>query len=343
MEQFRRHCLFASIAVLWSSSLCWALPSHPMANPSIYLSREKTAPIAIKQTLSDLRTQIQAQRLTFTVGYTIAMDRPLSQITGLVPPVNLPAIIAAQNLTAKQSLAAEVAALASFKKQFPGKLPQPLPSPTPAAPAFNWCDRGVVTPVRDQGGCGSCWAFATIGAFEASWYIRNYEEIDASEQMLVNCGYPMSCAGGWEAFDDLWDPGVAKESDVPYLSHDASCDHRTPRPYKAYTWGSVRSTSYQPSLSEIKQALCDHGPLWVDVLATPAFHAYTGGIFNENNHDRTNHAVTLCGWDDSKQAWLIKNSWGTGWGLSGYMWIHYGSNGICTCPYWVDARTPYDP
>jgi cathepsin L len=78
--------------------------------------------------------------------------------------------------------------------------------------------------------------------------------------------------------------------------------------------------------------------LAVAVRVTSAFQHYTGGVFNERDGGNVNHGVTLIGWDDNKQAWLIKNSWGTGWGEDGYMWINYNSNSIGYRAAWVQAR-----
>jgi cathepsin L len=102
-----------------------------------------------------------------------------------------------------------------------------------------------------------------------------------------------------------------------------------------------------PTVAEIKKALCEHGALAVAVHVSNAFRLYTGGVFNEQaNGLIKNHEVTLIGWDDSKGAWLIKNSWGTGWGgngddassTRGYMWIAYGSNDVGYNASWVDVK-----
>jgi hypothetical protein len=93
-----------------------------------------------------------------------------------------------------------------------------------------------------------------------------------------------------------------------------------------------------PSVTKLKNALCKYGPLAVAVRVTSAFQAYKSGVFNQKDPGGVNHGVTLVGWDDSKKAWLIKNSWGPGWGMSGYMWIGYGSNKIGYGAGWTVAR-----
>jgi Papain family cysteine protease len=82
-----------------------------------------------------------------------------------------------------------------------------------------------------------------------------------------------------------------------------------------------------------------HGPLAAAMMATQAFQSYTGGVFNQTGVTGINHAITIGGWDESKQAWLIKNSWSTGWGLAGYAWVHYGSNSIGYAAAWVQAAS----
>jgi cathepsin L len=89
----------------------------------------------------------------------------------------------------------------------------------------------------------------------------------------------------------------------------------------------------------MKQALCAYGPLSVCVRVTSAFQAYHSGVFNQNDPGAINHCVTLVGWNDAKGAWLIKNSWGTGWGMNGYMWIKYGSNSIGKLALWVKSKS----
>jgi len=92
-----------------------------------------------------------------------------------------------------------------------------------------------------------------------------------------------------------------------------------------------------PTVDEVKEAICAHGAVAASVRATPAFHHYTGGVFNEHDPGPTNHAILLVGWDDSKGAWLLKNSWTTNWGENGYMWIAYDSNSVGHAAAWVHA------
>jgi cathepsin L len=102
----------------------------------------------------------------------------------------------------------------------------------------------------------------------------------------------------------------------------------------------VKDDGSIPSVSQMKQAICDHGAISVAVRATDLFQAYKSGVFNESDPGQINHAVSLVGWDNSKNAWLLKNSWSTVWGMDGYMWIKYLSNSIGYASAWVDADKP---
>jgi cathepsin L len=102
---------------------------------------------------------------------------------------------------------------------------------------------------------------------------------------------------------------------------------------------------------QLKQALLEHGPLVVLVHMDNAFKAYKGGVFNERSQGKVNHAVVLLGWDDTKRAWLIQNSYGNKWGtkmidepwaIAGYMWIEWESNGIGQFAAWVDAYIDFE-
>jgi cathepsin L len=204
---------------------------------------------------------------------------------------------------------------------------------------FSWKDRGKVTPVKNQDGCGSCWDFGTMGAYEGSYAIRNNALVDTSEQDVLSCSGAGSCGGGWWAFPWLISHGTSTEAAYPYTATDSACNAGVPVSYRAVAWGYVIPSGGIPTVQQMKQALCDHGPLAVAVYVSGAFQAYSSGVFNE--HDTThniNHGVTLVGWDDTKHAWLIKNSWGTGWGMAGYMWIDYTSNKIGQGAAWVQAR-----
>ena len=290
-----------------------------------YEQRELQAVHAIKSELLKLRKDIMAKKLTFEVGYTTAMNFKIAQITGLRVPADLLDLIKKQNASLKEFLA---------KK----RLLELRPKDCAKSRCFDWRRYQGATGVRDQGPCGSCWAFATHGAYEGSYRILTHIEADTSEQDTLDCSSSGNCIdGGWWAHKYLVKSGSATEGDYPYKANQGPCMTSIARPYKAITWGYVEESSAIPSVEKLKAALCEHGPLTVAVRVTPLFQAYTSGVFNEHDEGKVNHGVTLIGWDDVKKAWLLKNSWGPGWGERGYMWIAYYSNKIGYAATWVRA------
>ena len=114
------------------------------------------------------------------------------------------------------------------------------------------------------------------------------------------------------------------------------------RIYKAAAWGYVDGADSVPSQDLLKQALCDHGPLLVAVMATPSFQAYDpskypGGLFSEAGvvPGQINHAVMIVGW--TQTGWIVRNSWRADWGDKGYILIKYGSNNIGFGAAWVEV------
>jgi cathepsin L len=331
------------------------IPSSPVLERNLtqikvspfYLEREQKAPLAIKNQIVDLRRDIQAKNLSFQVGYTTALDYKLQQLAGTKAPDDLPAQAQKQNTLATQILNIDLAERDKFERLNPGKIPelQLIQSRGcfASAKSFDWRNLNKVTPVRNQGACGSCWAFAALGAYEGNNLIRNNAQADASEQHIVNWGNAGSCSGGWwaKAFDFLINNGTATESTVPYTASNNAYNSNVSTPYRSIAWGYVKADGGIPTVAAMKQAMCKHGPLTVAVRVTPAFQAYTGGVFNEQSTGAINHGVTLIGWDDNKGAWLIKNSWGTGWGDNGYMWISYNSNRIGYGAAWTQARSTF--
>jgi len=190
----------------------------------------------------------------------------------------------------------------------------------------NYSSNNWMTSVKDQASCGSCWAFSALGAVESAYNIYNNDstiDLDLSEQELVSCCFnssvcPLSakCEGGQpdESLNYTKYNGTTDESCFAYTHTNDSCGNRCAdaanRTYTINDWGWIVNTT-----SAMKQALIDYGPLSVGV--------YWNGTAFDNSSDE-NHAVVLVGYNDSSSEWIIKNSWGTGWGDNGYGTISYG-------------------
>jgi PKD repeat protein len=229
--------------------------------------------------------------------------------------------------------------------------------PNRALPAqFNWCDQGKCTPIKNQGSCGSCWAFAQVAPTESVIAIGDNVMRDLSEQFVVSCNEDgWSCNGGWYDFDMFINdaigyqtaPGVVYEADKPYTATNGTCSVAYPAHEKMKSWGYAGTSSGVPTVTQIKEAIYNYGPVAVAVYATSAFQSYSGGIFTTNASGTINHAVALTGWNDADGGyWYLRNSWGTGWGESGYMRIKWGVNQVGYRAAWVDyegaAPTPVD-
>jgi len=224
--------------------------------------------------------------------------------------------------------------------------------------SFSWCDhpdgKDYCPPIQNQGTCGSCWAFTTVGAMETLINIKDGVERDLSEQHLLSCnsedigdGRRWSCAnGGWYAFDYYTDklsyphnsgPGTVWELDFVYTGEDTACQAGLPHQERLSSWSYI-DPSNPLSLSyvdDIKQAILDYGPVVTSLCVGPAAKEYRGGVFSTNESHlcqqygvETNHAVLIVGWDNSEGTWVVRNSWDTWWGEEGYARIKYGTSNV---------------
>jgi C1A family cysteine protease len=217
--------------------------------------------------------------------------------------------------------------------------------------SFNWCDQNGCTPIKNQGSCGSCWAFSTVATFESVININDGDTVDLSEQYLLSCNDDgWSCDGGWWAHDyhqskkvsGQTEAGAVLESDYPYEGQDTSCGPDYPKAYNIDSWHYVcGSESCTPTTDQIKQAIYDHGAVSVAVCSE-TMSSYSGGIFTDSCSN-LDHAVNLVGWDDDGGYWIMRNSWGTNWGESGYMRIKYGVSGIGSNANYVVYGDNTDP
>ncbi|HRF45646.1 MAG TPA: C1 family peptidase, partial [Candidatus Competibacteraceae bacterium] len=215
--------------------------------------------------------------------------------------------------------------------------------PMAALPAaWDWRTSGAgLTPVRDQGNCGSCWAFATVGALESTLKVKMGSDVNASEQFLVSCNNnSYSCSGGWFAHDYHANTlgklqtvaGAAPETDMPYTASNGSCKALSNHPNRISSWSYLAGYTV-PSVDQIKNAIYTYGSVAAAVCVGSAFQGYRSGVFATDESaacgtNKVNHAIVLVGWDDATQSWVLRNSWGPSWAEQGYMRIKYGTSNV---------------
>jgi len=203
------------------------------------------------------------------------------------------------------------------------------------AASVDWTTKGAVTPIKDQGQCGSCWAFSTTGSTESAWQIGTGSLKSISEQQLVDCATATSsgCQGGSMAGAIQYESGtaMATEASYPYKGADGSCksSFTTAIPQGGITgYKSVGSFFSKASVSTMQSAL-QQQPVSIAIEADQySFQAYKSGVLTSGCGTRLDHGVLAVGYgtESGQDYWLVKNSWGTSWGLSGYIKIGSASN-----------------
>lgn len=199
------------------------------------------------------------------------------------------------------------------------------------------------TPIRNQGRCGSCWAFGSLAAVEAIFNIKENSprDLNLSEQYLLSCS-PGSCRGWYmrSTFDWIVEHGVIPESCFPYSAND-----RIPCTDKCPDWeNKILEVSdwhwVSPDKTSIKNALIRYGPLPTAIDVYRDFFYYSRGVYRHEWGDLVGyHLVAIVGYNDADECWICKNSWGTGWGEDGWFRIGYGECGIERSTAWLDVET----
>ncbi len=243
---------------------------------------------------------------------------------------------------------------------FPAAAPAKAQTPPPIPANFDWREFNAVTPVRSQGSCAAAHVFAATAMLESALILAGAPRVNLSEQYLLNCNdraYTCTGQGGWDILDFYRDvylppntqPGAVLETAMPYRGRVAACTRVAAHPYRIERWAAI--SPGQATVEEIQRAVLTYGPVGMGVCAWSHFTNYAGGIFDHDESAQcaaqsrqTNHVVTVVGWSNTGGYWIVKNSWGSGWGDNGYMLLRYGiSNAGFDSVYLVYAAPPRTP
>ncbi|CAH1790413.1 unnamed protein product [Owenia fusiformis] len=223
-------------------------------------------------------------------------------------------------LGAKRGNASEI----TYKRTFVPRVRSQLPKD------IDWRSKGVISPVKNQGQCGSCWAFSTTGALEAYHAMATGYITPLSEQNLIDCSRSEGnngCHGGWPARAMMYvakNKGIDKESAYPYLMKDGYSCRFSKSAVSGIDFGAVRVKA--DSEDDLQAAVATAGPVTVCIDATlKSWHLYKSGVYDNstchNTMAKLDHAVLVVGYgnENGKDYWLVKNSWGGSWGDNGYI------------------------
>ena len=205
------------------------------------------------------------------------------------------------------------------------------------AASVDWREKGAVTEVKDQGQCGSCWAFTATGALEGMHFLKTGKLVSLSEQNLLDCSSPFGnhdCEGG--TMDDSFtyvqkNYGIESEASYPYKAHKEECKFN---PDFAVAFDSGYVDIARDDEKALTQAIQTVGPIAVAMDATRStFRFYKSGVYYDPQCSSTvvGHSAVAVGYgsQDGKDYYIVKNSWGKEWGNEGYILMSRNKDNNC--------------
>ncbi|HLP45525.1 MAG TPA: C1 family peptidase [Candidatus Kapabacteria bacterium] len=306
MKLLRKRCVLGICVSIFLVSLIWVLSLQGVnvnrgSEEKIIRFTPNDSMKTLQVKLQEMREEISRNGDTFEVGINPAMQYPLEQLCNLNP-----------------DLKPDDSSLCEKNGQV-----MEADSKIILLPATYL---GYYSPVIDQGSC-SPWPFVTTGVFEGIILKKDGILVKLSDRYLIDCNiFGYTCTSGYFCHYMHMAPyGAYLASNYPFPL--PGCISQDPPDYLLSGWGYVGNASSVPTVTAIKQKIYSYGSVACYVYADAYFQAYVTGCFSRNTVGTPNHMVILVGWDDSQcttGAWKLKNSWGTGWGQSGFMWIKYG-------------------
>jgi len=190
--------------------------------------------------------------------------------------------------------------------------------------SIDWRKKGAITPVKDQGRCGSCWSFGATGILESFYFINNGKLLSFSEQQLMDCDteHSSACKTGYtsHAITYVAQNGIQLETDYPYTAKNGTCQFDQTKAVKV---GGRYSFITPMSTEKLKTALMN-SPVSVLIQADEdAFQHYKSGVLTKECGAKLDHSVLVVGYQEieGQEAFLVKNSWGPTWGQEGYIYL----------------------
>lgn len=279
--------------------------------------------------LSKLRATLEGQGAPWQAGTT-----PLSTLSdaekrlrlGAVPPPGSPSLHEREQIAQAKLAAGRVTRAEAKVTAYPASYD-----------LRNVNGYNYITPITDQGACGSCVAFGSTATVEGAFRVQRGNpnlQVDLSEAQLFYCigrSEGATCDTGWwpdQAFDGYKNNGIADEACYPYTAGDQNCTNLCSdwqnRAIKINGWHKITNTA------DMKTWISTRGPLSACFTVYNDFFSYTSGVYVNlvQNANPGGHCVSVVGYDDGGGYWICKNSWGPNWGESGFFCIAYGQVGI---------------